>query len=267
MRVVTWNCRRATAKNSVWEHLRNLDPDVAFLQEVCSSPPWVAECYSLIQRRAVRKTGDAQVFSSLLLVRGKVSPERSLTSGTRWVADELVRFSSNVFANEVLPDASSRSMVAVSVYNPAWPIPRDRLSNCDLENIKLTKQKDVWVADLLRQAILEADIRPEVPWLICGDFNLCETFDEWRGGPRGNREYLDRLAALGLTDCLRLSQGSITPTYKTIQTGRIKSQLDYIFVTDAMRQRLVSCRTGPHDLIHAGVSDHLPVIADFDMAN
>ena len=268
MRVVTWNCRRATTKSPVWDHLRDLDPDVAFLQEVCSLPAWLTDAYAVVQRRPIRKTGGPQIFSSVLLVRGVVDRERALESPTPWVGDELRRFSGNLFATEIRTRASSESLIAVSVYSPAWPIARDRLANHDLDDIALKLQRrDVWAVDLLRQALLQAGVRPEQPWLICGDFNMCETFDDWRGGPRGNRESLDRLAALGLTDCLRHFQGALTPTYRTIQTRRIKSQLDYIFVTDVLRERLLTCEAGSHELIHAGVSDHLPVIADFNMAN
>lgn len=91
---------------------------------------------------------------------------------------------------------------------------------------------------------------------------MCETFDSWRK-PRGNREFLDRMARLGLVDVLRDSQGRLTPTFKPIRSAVVKSQLDYIFVTEALRKRLQISFTAPAEQVIGTLSDHLPVIADF----
>src|SRR5262245_53638787 len=86
----------------------------------------------------------------------------------------------------------------------------------------------------------------------------------WRGGPRGNREYLDRMDQLGLADCLRYAQGTLTPTFRTPSKGTITAQIDYLFVTDMLRTHLVTCDTGSRQRVfEQGLSDHLPIIADF----
>lgn len=262
MRVVTWNCRRAKAASPVWDYIHSLNPDVAFLQEVCSVPDWVTENFAVLSKRAVRKTGAQQIFSNVIMVRGTIGPAVQLTSTLPWVRDELSLFSNNVFAVQIEPRCSS-PFVGVCVYSPAWPVDRKRLAAADVADVRLTRNNDVWVTDLLREALLNADLSAGAPWVVAGDFNMCESFDAWRGGPRGNREYLDRLAALGLTDCLRQARGSLTPTFRTLRTGQIKSQLDYVFVTAELLKKLVDCGTGAEDIIHSGVSDHLPIIADF----
>jgi endonuclease/exonuclease/phosphatase family metal-dependent hydrolase len=246
----------------VWDYIRSLNPDVAFLQEVCSVPGWITESFAVLSKRAVRKTGADQIFSNVIMVRGTIGPAVQLTSTLPWVRNELSLFSNNVFAVQIEPHCSS-PFVGVCVYSPAWPVDRKRLSAADISDVRLTQNNDVWVTDLLREALLNADLSAGAPWVVAGDFNMCETFDAWRGGPRGNREFLDRLLALGLTDCLRFSRGALTPTFKTLRTGLIKSQIDYIFATDALLERLISCDTGPEEIIPSGVSDHLPVVADF----
>jgi hypothetical protein len=235
-----------------------------FLQEVCSFPGWIAEEYQLAQRHPVRKTGTPQIFTNLIGVRGQISREVTLRSDREWIDCELKRFSGNLFGAELTMPGLIDQLNAVVVYSPAWPIARDRLDNVDLSDVKLQQNKDLWVSDILRTALMEAGAGSGDHWIVAGDFNMCETFDQWRGGPRGNREYLDRLLELGLVDCLRHSRGALTPTFRTIRSQKMTAQLDYIFVTDGLLSRQAACFTGPKNLIETGISDHLPVIADFD---
>lgn len=96
---------------------------------------------------------------------------------------------------------------------------------------------------------------------MAGDFNLCESFD-WRRKPRGNLEYLQRLAALGLRDALRHSQRALTPTFKGPRHGSVANQLDYIFMQEAFLSKLRSCAVAPDKDVIGRLSDHLPIIAD-----
>ena len=133
--------------------------------------------------------------------------------------------------------------------------------------MKLTLNADVWVADLLWSALHAIADDAHTPWVIARDFNLSETFDAWKGGPRGNREYLDRMSALGLTECLRYTHGKLTPTLKNPRGGSIKHQMDHLFITEALVPHLVSCETGnPKRVFTESLSDHLPIIADFDFS-
>ena len=101
-------------------------------------------------------------------------------------------------------------------------------------------------------------------WVIGGDFNASETFDEWKGGPRGNREYLDRMASLNLVECLRQYQGKLTPTFQNTSNGEIKHQMDHMFVDQKLGQSLITCITGKQEYIFdSKLSDHLPIIAEF----
>ena len=176
MRVVTWNCKNASATSRIWDYLLELGPDLAFLQEVGGIPKSIESRYSLIQRRPVRKTGSPQSFTIAILVRGSVGTPIMLQGPAQWVDAELDRFAGNLVGVELQPDCGQQ-LRAICVYSPAWPVDKERLLNIDVMTVRLLQSRDVWVADLLWAALCL--IKPQVddPWIIAGDFNLCETFE------------------------------------------------------------------------------------------
>ena len=108
---------------------------------------------------------------------------------------------------------------------------------------------------------------PNEAWVIGGDFNSSETFDFGPGGPRGNKEHLDHMAELGLTECLRKSRGKLAPTFRHSR-GSIQHQIDHLFVTKCLADKLQSCDVGVQEEIFGAnprLSDHLPIIADFNI--
>jgi exonuclease III len=199
----------------------------------------------------------------VLLVRGEILEETSLRSATEWVDAELTHFATNLPLYRIRTSTIPELMV-VNVYSPAWPVDRGRLQGHDLAAVKLKQNPDVWVTDLLVAALQEYLPSPRAEWLIAGDFNSCESFDEWKGGPRGNREWLDRMAALGLRECLRQHQGALTPTFRRPGAVLAKSQIDHIFATSGLTKQLAACSVGAASVVYdQGFSDHLPIIADF----
>jgi endonuclease/exonuclease/phosphatase family metal-dependent hydrolase len=263
LRVVTWNCRKASAHSPLWDYLAEINPDIAVLQEVAGWPARFSSAYQSLHRVPIRKSGAPQAFKSVILIRGKVLSGLELHSQVPWVDAELSRFAGNLLAVVAKPEAGPPLNV-ICVYSPAWPVDRRRLADVDTSSVRLKLNRDVWVGDLLWSALRQTLPQRGGQWLIAGDFNLCETFDAWRGGPRGNREYLDRMQHLGLVDCLRHAQGTLTPTFRTLRSGKVTAQIDYMFVTRDLQSRLIGCQTGSRERVFGqGLSDHLPVIADF----
>jgi endonuclease/exonuclease/phosphatase family metal-dependent hydrolase len=262
-RIITWNCRRAVASSDLWDYFLELDPDVALLQEVMSVPATVLGRYSCQMVRAMGETGAPQRFNTAILVKGEIGPPVPLVAPSHWVAAELRLFAGNLVAHQVTPH-NGTPMRVVSVYSPAWAVDRARLKGLDVTSMKLTLSRDVWVTDLLWASLVQMKLDPSDQWVIAGDFNLSETFDRWRGGPRGNREYLDRMEALGLHECLRMTKGVLTPTFRNPREGVILHQMDHLFVTSALSGRLVSCDVGLAEVVFdRRLSDHLPIVADF----
>ena len=264
MRIVTWNCHQATATSAAWVYLEKLSPDVALLQEVRSIPGKLLKQYESAQGIPRAPSGGPQKFITALLVRGELQESIELSSPHDWVRSELEYFAGNLVAHRIRL-LSGTELNCICVYSPAWPVKRERLQGVDTAGVQLTQNRDVWVTDLLWAALSHIADELGEPWVIAGDLNSSETFDSWSGGPRGNREYLDRMASLGLVECLRESQGELTPTFRNPKGGAIKHQMDHLFVTPPLAERLEICRTGSHDEVFgARLSDHLPIIADFD---
>lgn len=264
LRVVTWNCRRAGVHSGVWNYLLELEPDIALLQEASGVPKDVRSTYICESLPAMGKRGTQQRFGTAILVKGEIENILPLRASVDWVANELMNFSGNLVARQIRLE-NGQCLKVISVYSPAWPINRERLTDINTSGVRLTMQKsDVWVGDLLWASLKELKPDPTELWLVGGDFNLSETFDLWRGGPRGNREYLDRMAALGLIECLRHSRGSLTPTFRNTYRSAVKHQIDHLFVTQILAQSLVTCDTGSQERVFgSNISDHLPIIADF----
>jgi exodeoxyribonuclease-3 len=242
-----------------------LAPDIALLQEVSNIPQHVHSLYTCDNVPATGKTGKQQKFGTAILVKGDIEGALPLPTPLDWVAKELSNFTGNLVARQ-LKLSNGNSLKVISVYCPAWPVNRERLLGIDTDGVRLTLHPDVWVGDLLWTSLKHLQLEPSEAWIIGGDFNLSETFDLWRGGPRGNREYLDRMAELGLVESLRYSKGALTPTFRNTSNNLIKHQMDHLFITKTLAQSLIGCETGSQEQVFgAGLSDHLPIIADFHL--
>jgi len=262
LRIISWNCRRASAKHTLWSYFSELSPDIAVLQEVSAIPPSIRDAYDIRSATPPTRTGLKQRFQSAILVRGRIGEQVALRSDLEWANRELNHFAANLFAYRVIV-GDSPEMTVVGVYVPAWPVARQRLEGENLSSVKLVQNPDVWVADLLVSALRQRTV-DATEWVVGGDFNSCETFDSWRGGPRGNREWLDRMAALQFTECLRQSQGKLTPTFRRPGKTEPHCQIDHLFVTRGLAERLASCNTGDQQRVYGQtLSDHLPIVADF----
>ena len=264
LRVVSWNCRRASRQSPLWDYLLKLAPDVALLQEVGTIPAFVQRHFAILQQRAVQKRGGLQRFTTAVLVRGKLDSEVVLAATEDWVSKELAHLGGNLVGVRVVPD-SGPPLMAISVHSPAWPLDRARVAGIDVTKVRLSQNADVWAADLL-WAGLQCWLREsDRHWIVAGDFNSSPTFDEGPGGARGNQEYLERMAGLGLVECLRRAQGVLTPTFRSSRSPAVKHQIDHLFVSAALSDNLRSCNVGPQSVVFgANLSDHLPIIAEFD---
>ena len=213
---------------------------------------------------ALRKDGKTQKFQTAVLVRGNISDELTLTSDHDWVTEELRLFAGNLLGCVVHVPRHSPLFV-LSVYSPAWPILKNRLSGTDVSAVKLKHNPDVWCTELLWSGLSHMLQKQNQQWIVGGDLNSSETFDDLsKSGPRGNKEILDRMKGLGMTECLRFHNGQLTPTFKNPRDGEIIHQLDHLFVSENLLPSLSTCITGEPSLIFGdSLSDHLPIIADF----
>lgn len=193
LRVVAWNCHRARAASAAWEYLLELEPDVALLQEVSGIPESVRGRFDHELVPASGRLGTPQTFGTALLVRGRIGAPIRLHGLSEWTDTELDRSAGNLVCREIVPVVGP-PLMAIAVHNPAWAIPAERLVDVDVSGVRLTLNAEVWAADVM-WASLRALGLGDREWIVAGDFNLSESFDE-RRGPRGNREYLVRRRAM-----------------------------------------------------------------------
>ncbi|MDQ2683720.1 MAG: hypothetical protein M3Y37_09365 [Chloroflexota bacterium] len=264
-RIVAWNCRRATQTSAVWDYLLELDPDIALLQEVSGIPDRVAAGYAVASGVPTTRSGRPQRFRTVLLAKGEILADIELPAPNDWVARELDLFKGNFIARSVRLESGFEVRV-ISVYCPAFPIDWSRLEGIDPTGIQLTQNRDVWPTEILWASLRSMQIGPADHLVAGGDFNSSETFDTHWGKPRGNLELMERMNALGLRDCLRAFQRRLVPTFRSPRGGSVIHQIDHLYVTPPLLQRLAQCDVGSSSRVFEALpalSDHLPIVADF----
>jgi hypothetical protein len=263
-RVITWNCRRASLNSGLWDYLLEIDPDVALLQDFGSIPERVSRVYTHAHNGAVHGTRRAPRFMTGVLVKGDHTEDIALPAPTEWVARELEHVKEFFTAKAVTLDIGV-GLKALSVSSLAFPLDRTRLAGIDITGIKLTQNPDpdVWMTEILWATLRSMGIAAEEPFIVGADPNSSETFDHPH--PRGNREIMDRLNALGSYDCLRMFKRQLTPTFRHPR-GSVDHQLDHLYATPSLLSRFISCDVGSAARVFGSkpmLSDHLPIIADF----
>lgn len=264
MRVVSWNTQHRSSRAPLWEMLRRFDADVLLLQEVRELPPDFLENYATLHGQPITSSGGPQAFSTWIAVKCDHLEPLSWRHERSWVEGELARYAGQIPVGKVT-GGTLEPLRVCSVYSPAWGVDMGRLLNVDTSGIRLEYGREIWVADLLLAAIKQSPPGSDDAWIIGGDFNLSVTFDMKSERPRGNQEYLDRMKTLGFTECLYAHCGRLTPTYMSKKSSNsVQHQMDHLFVTQCLADRLLSCVVGDADLVFGQrISDHLPIVADF----
>jgi exonuclease III len=266
MRLLNWNVRRAKKESVAWEIVLNTEPDIVTLQEVGYIPDYLRDNYAVYEKRIVNKSGKEQKFSTAILVKGEILEQPELRTEIDWVNKELEFFSGNLLCCTVKVEDLSPINV-VSVYSPAWPIDKAKLEGIDVSDIKLTQNPEVFCTEILWSALKANLPHRDEQWIVAGDFNSSVTFDHmWKRGPRGNQEIIDRMNALGLTECLYSFNGELVPTFRNSCGGKVIHQLDHVYVTHMLYSSLMDCRVGDsYSIFERSLSDHLPIISNFQV--
>jgi exonuclease III len=261
LKVVCWNVKRAKKeKDILWNKILSFDADILLLQEVISFPQQILDLYKIQERKATKKNGSDQLFSTALLVKAEICYEIKLFSKHDWVNKELDFFKGNLIAFKIR--FKDIYLNVVSIYSPAWEINRDRLRGVDISMVKLEKNPDLWCATIFRDALKNNMLLDDHPWIIGGDFNSSPTFDKTFSS--GCQESIDRYYALGLKECLKEYNGKLIPTFKNTNGGRVVHQIDHLYVTNQFYENLNNCYvTEQNEIFDNNLSDHLPIIANF----
>jgi len=256
LKVITWNTRRIYPNNiEFWKYFNEINPDISLLQEVKELP--VLNEYTSYSIFPLTSHNTLQKFQTVILVKGEILEDIELKTDKEWVNQLLDKYKGNIVAKKTL--IKDKEINLINVYSPAWPIQVE--SDTDLKGIKLENNNELWLADILRYAL--RNINQNGNWIIGGDFNLSETFDHPIN--KGNKEYLDGMRELGFTECLTTHNGGLIPTFRNPADKRIDHQIDHLFVSEVLKDKLTNCRVGDHIVFDMNMSDHLPIIAEFSL--
>lgn len=263
MRIVTWNMGywgHVPTHDAAWHWLLDeLSPDIALLQE-CVVPSWVEERATVLFDRAYPNYPN-QRWGTALVTKGlEIVPAR-LEEIETWLATLGEHAPQECSATRLrgwcvpahvsLPDGSSA--LFISIHNPAFPIERDLVKDCDLTGIQLTLNSDVWLLDVVSHFLTH---QLGEPLLVGGDFNCSRLLDE--PIPRGNAEFFDRLENDGFVSLHRRFHDSDEQTF--FRKGRRGHQLDYLYADTTLAGRADDCRVIPRQIVES-YSDHSPVVA------
>lgn len=265
MKTLTWNVNRAgDSRLAAWEMLQREDADIVLLQEVGRIPDWILKhyrynCYSKFPMFFNGRNAD---FQTVILSKWTINKKPFLASEFEWVNKIHSERYGWIIECEIVNDAGVRFRV-VSVHSPFFCVPRESLADVDISSIKLKNNPDIWFTEILWSLIRNADITRDMNWIVGGDFNSSEKFDVPKD--RGNREIMERMNSLGLTDCLRHFNRETVPTFQH-SSKRVDHQLDYCYVNAPMLERLTTARVPSNEEVFGPdprLSDHLPIVCEF----
>ena len=263
MRVISWNCNKAKASRHTWDYLLELQPDIALLQEVASLPSSISKMYHVHTHAPRRQNGADQAFMTAILAKFHIKAVFQLTSRLDWVKRELGWFSGN-FESCILDLGERTRMTVVSVYSPAWPVAKTRLHGDDPGDVKLTQNKDIGLLTCCGPPCGKCYLKERSHGLSRETSIAPKRSMNGRTDPRGNKEYLDRMKGIGLTECLRHHKGELVPTFLNTDRKTHMHQMDHMFVTGDLSSILSDCYVGDKETVFGQkLSDHLPIIADF----
>jgi len=258
MKVLSWNLNHRSVESPQWDYFRELNPDIALLQEANKIPTDILSNYEVAFECALNQSGDPVSYMKTgIAVKGKKLDSIDLFPKLLWAQKHEELFHGSVLARKV-ELTSGKILNVVSVHSPAWHIDISDVNENELKGIRLTKSKKVWIADLLSYSL--SNINDDEDWIVAGDFNLCEMLDKRPPGP--NAEYLERMEECGWHECLRGTSGKLTPTY----ISRTRAfQLDYMFVNKSFQLNLTNCYAeNPELIFRQKMSDHLPVVGEIN---
>jgi endonuclease/exonuclease/phosphatase family metal-dependent hydrolase len=257
LRVVVWN---VAGKQRAWAALDGLDADICLLNE------------------AIVPAGRRGVWSA----DGTVGRDKATR---RWTAAVVTRFDSAAITDARPKWRQSKRSVPFQCSRPgSWVAARIETGLGGVSAVALYGLMDEFSDASVHRSLSELspvidDPKYSEQVILGGDLN---TGTQWPAGDPFNkrdRNVLDRLEALGLVDCIRAKRavGRLTGcpciegencshvrTRRDAKRPSVPYQTDYLFASQKLAARLVSCASLATDEWFA-ISDHAPILAEFEL--
>lgn len=262
MKVLTWNVNRAGAsRDGIWALVRREAPDIALMQELSGLPEWVQDRYHCHRVAPGYFSGHRAPFTTAVLSRWPLETTPFLHSPLDWV-NAIQRERDGWLLECQTTPGGGQPIRVVSVHSPSFHIPAETLKGVDVSPIKLTNNPELWFTEVLWSLLSNADGDDGALWIVAGDFNSSVLFDV--PTDRGNRQVIERMNGLRLTDCLSHFHGEPVPTFRH-SGGSVLHQLDYCYVNRPLLNRLAHARVPEREQVFdERLSDHLPIVCEFN---
>jgi endonuclease/exonuclease/phosphatase (EEP) superfamily protein YafD len=253
VRIVSWNMGLADRTHSrhrlhdqAWHYLLGLGPDLAFVQEALP-PTWVRSEGTLI-RGPFSQWGSA-IFSPRYPLERLPLPEDS----------PLRRLGSYLaFGIASLPDGSDAVVASVhAVDRKASPA---QLRDLDPAEIARSPGAPVWISDLVFSGLVK--LVRDGSFIAAGDWNTAHRFPASRTSAAASR-FFERAKEHGWFECLPEEPGEAMRTW--FRAGDEPSQIDHVFCDAGLADRRGQVRVAADAAEDLRLSDHAPLIADFDV--
>lgn len=258
MRVVAWNMQHRVAS---WPRLADLEADIALLSE--ARAPRRLELNIIGADRTEGRDGYRRPWATAVVSLHELREIRDARASRRGRAIEVPFGTSRpgTWTAAVVVVPGLGEVTAVSLYGLM-----DEKSDASVHR------------SLSELAPVLDDDRYNRLLVLGGDLN---TWTGWEAGSAHlarDRVVLDRIRAYGLVDCLEarrppgrlagcpcsLGEGCThTRTRIDPRYPDVPYQMDYLFASPALSERLVSCRAFGHEE-WPSPSDHFPIVATFE---
>jgi len=244
IKIATWNMHNRV-ENLSWDYLRNnLSADIALLQEANTNGQHFEEDKFIWQKIESRQFGSG-IFSTnfpLTKLEFKNAHPGSL-----------------IGAKVNLPNNKPAYLFSIYAFLDKYPYSKSQpaYSSTTLHRM---------LSDL--HFILYQAHTKKIPVILGGDFNLDVSFDEKHNSKKfGKNEHkllLERFEDFGLIECVKKLCPKPVRTYRHTTPTPDPLQLDYIFVSNNLENKLVSCEIFENEQVNH-LSDHNPVIITLDL--
>ena len=272
MRVVSWNLEGSPGgvNPGAWKYLlKDLDPDVALLQEIAIAnfsssnptpviPDAVMERYHVhaVQHIGTRKHGTAVIArkSEFSLKPVHIVPP------DKKVAALFAAAEGSVAAAEI--SNGTDSFLAVSVHTlTADNLPADLVEEFPIGHM-LKGTNRLWWADVVRVGLKHIPCSDQSA-IVAGDWNLSRQFPN----RQGNQQFFDLMRKAGWTELHRIFREFEQPTFARRRKGArylTNKMLDHSFATTDLALRCLACDVDYLPVLTGrGVSDHTPLVMEF----
>lgn len=230
MRLVAWNCMGGLERKA--EALAGLAPDIAVVSETT--------------RTSTENVGaEAVAWAGQQHQRGL-----AILAWNGWrIGSSRSAALSHFLAVEAHRDDASVTIVGV------WPLPL----------------RGDYVSALSR-GLSEVASGLEGDVIVAGDFNANPRWDHGKAPARQFVTLIDELAARDLRSVWHAHSGEAhgteqTPTFFWRMNPRQQFHIDYVFASARLHRNVRHIQVGSYeDWVANGISDHVPLVVDFDMA-